>query len=78
MSQQWSQEAQQATREMVESQSYGIRNGKVYLKHIDGSFAYIALEDLLVVHYIIHIHGGDQATEFDSIESVLHAGWVLD
>jgi len=78
MSQQWSEEAQQATREMVESQSYGIRDGKVYLKHIDGSFGFVALEDLLVGHYIIHVYDGDQVAEFDSIEAVLHAGWVLD
>jgi len=78
MNQQWSEEAQQTTRDMIKNQSYGIRDGKVYFKHIDGSFAYVGLEDLLACHYIVHVRNSGQVTGFDSIEALLHAGWVLD
>jgi len=78
MSQQWSEEAQQATREMVESQSYGIRDGKLWCKHIDGASGYLLDDDALLGALVIRSPTGEHLAAFESIQTMLAAGWVLD
>jgi len=78
MSEQWSAGAQQATREAIEEQTFGIRDEKVYFKHIDGTFGWMAAADLIAGHYVVHGPMGEQIASFESIDALLNAGWILD
>ena len=78
MNNQWSADAQQATREAIEEQTFGIRDEKVYFKHIDGTFGLEAAADLIAGHYVVHDQMGEQIARFESIEALLNAGWILD
>ena len=78
MNNQWSANAQQATREAIEEQTFGIRDEKVYFKHIDGTFGLMAAADLIAGHYVVHDPMGEQIASFESIDALLNAGWILD
>jgi len=78
MSKQWSESAQQATREAIDELSFGSRDGKVFCKHIDGTFGYMNDAELIEGRYAIHSRIGTLIAEFESVKAMLAEGWVLD
>lgn len=78
MNNQWSEEARQTTRETIENQDFGVRNGKVYFKHVDRRFGVIPAGDIIAGRYVVYDPKGERIDGFESIETLLNAGWVLD
>jgi len=78
MTKQWSVSAQEQTRRSLEDLSYYPRDGKLFFKHINGSFGYIPDGDAIAGCYAMHTAEGEPLTTFDTVSDVLSHGWVLD
>jgi len=78
MSEQWSNLAQQATREAIENLTFGSKGGKVFCKRLDGTVGYMKDTALIEGRYAIHSTLGTLIAEFESIKAMLAEGWVLD
>jgi len=75
---QWSESAVEQTRNAFEELAFVPRDGKVWLKHIDGGYGYINDDDALIGRYTIHSPEGEDVAMFDSVIKLTESGWVLD
>jgi len=75
---QWSGATQQMTRSLLENLSFASRDGKVWCKHIDGVSGYMLDDDAIRGAYVIYSPVGEQLAAFETVETMLAAGWVLD
>ena len=78
MSRQWSSALKGQIQEALDALSFASRDGKVWLKHLNGKFGYINSGDAVRAHYAIHTPGGDALATPGSASELLDAGWVLD
>lgn len=74
----WSEASQEKTREVLEGLIYYPRDGKLWFKHIDHTFACMNDIDVIQRRYAMHTPKGDPIKEFSSIDDILTGGWVVD
>jgi len=75
---QWSDATQLMTKSLLEDLSFASRNGKVWCKHIDAIAGYMLDDDAIRNAYVIYSPSGEQLAEFETVDAMLTAGWVLD
>jgi len=78
MNEQWSATTREYTRKALEKLSFATRNGKVWLKHMDGHFGCMNDVDALNRSYVIYAPTGGKLDKFDSIADLLEHGWAID
>ena len=79
----WSKELIEITRDILYNMPFKnfISPEGCYMKNIDGIFGSISLENAMNNNWVIHITKGEevnQTAKFDSIDSLISAGWVVD
>jgi len=78
MNEQWSAATKEYTRVALEKLGFATRNGKVWLKHVDGHFGCMNEVDVLNFFYVIYAPTGGKLDKFDTVSALLENGWVLD
>jgi len=78
MTKQWSKSTIEETRRVLEDLSFFTRDGKLYFKHINGTFGYIEDGDAILGSYVMHASNGDLLITFETINDLITHGWVLD
>lgn len=74
----WSPSLTQRTREAVSDISVSPLDGKLHLKNLNGSYATISAENLLISNMELIIKGDAQVVRFENIDELLLAGWAID
>jgi len=75
---QWSESAVEQTRNAFEELTFAPRDGRIWLKYIDGGYGYINDDDALNGRYAIHSPEEEGVAMFDSVTKLIESGWVLD
>lgn len=79
MSEGWSEYEVTRTVRMFQEKRYYPRNGKVFFKNLDKSRGFIFEAELEKLQYRIHpIKDSHTFVEFESLESMMSAGWVAE
>ena len=73
----WSQSLQQQTREAIETLAL-CPDGNLYFKHKKAGYARATLEGLMGCGVTLISKAANEALKFESVESLLQAGWVID
>lgn len=75
----WSQSLCELTTDIIENLNFRSVDSFLYMKHIDGGKAVIALSDLLN-HRLRLVNKDDTSVvaEFSDIKELLGAGWAVD
>jgi hypothetical protein len=75
----WSESLQTLTRKVLEEgTSFHRSTGNVHLKHRDGHFGYLALDDLLARRWHIQPEPAGRVLQFATLDELLAAGWAVD
>ena len=73
----WSDTLIQQTRSALQALPL-TPDGYVALKHIDGAFGRISLNDLVAGRYTVEDRADGETREYASIDALIAAGWVID
>jgi hypothetical protein len=74
----WSEDLRQQTRTFILEMRVSHYDGMLHFKHADGHFAICGFQDLLSGRLILTRQITGQMFEFDDIDALLNAGWVID
>jgi hypothetical protein len=78
MKHQWSSSARAATLRLLTSGEFGFTPDGVAFKHVNGRRGIASISDLLQDIYRVKDRADGTATCYDSAESLIASGWVLD
>ncbi len=74
----WSDELKETTRKILVHHELVPMDDYVYVKHTEGSFGKIKLDDWLKNVYQITDNKTEEVVVFDTIEDLINSGWVVD
>ncbi len=75
---QWSEALKKATRDALDQLTFVPDGDVVCLKHADGRFGMIAVDDVLGRNLRVIDRKTQQETTFGNADELMRSGWVLD
>lgn len=79
MSDEWTEYEIERTRRMYNEKSYLPRNGKVFFKKKDRTRGFIYEAEISVGELLLRpLKESHTFTEYNSIEAIIEAGWVVE
>lgn len=63
---------------MLKYKEFAPVSDKIYLKHIEGKYATLSLENLVSNNFILEDADTGEQTIFQTVEELVEAGWAVD